>query len=117
MISSGTLDALTRRLQQTAAVHKDDLDMGDLLVVETRNSCYRILSLGDDSYRVDGGWFDRESGGPVITTIRGCTWGGSAIATDLLAACGLFLEFGNGVVTTAIRAFRVVKPPVSDRVH
>jgi hypothetical protein len=53
----------------------------------------------------------------VITTIRGCTWGGSAIATDLLAASGLFLEFGNGVVTTAIGAFRVVKPPVSDRVH
>jgi hypothetical protein len=117
MISSSTLDGLARQLQQTAAVHKDDLEMGDLLVVETRNSRYRIVSLGDGAYRVDGGWFDRETAGPVVTTIRGCTWGGSAIATDLLAACGLFLEFGNGVVTTAIRSFRVVRQPVPDRVH
>jgi hypothetical protein len=117
MISSSTLDALARRLQQTAAVHKDDLDLGDALLVVTRNSRYRIVSLGNGDYRVDGGWFDREAAGPVITTIRGCTWGGSAIATDLLAACGLSLEFGNGVVTTAIRSFHVVKPSVSTSVH
>lgn len=117
MISSTTLDTLARRLQQTAAVHKDDLDLGDALLVETRNSRYRIVSLGNGEYRVDGGWFDRETSGPVVTTIRGCTWGGSAIATDLLAAQGLFLEFGNGVVTTAIRSFRVIKPSASNSVH
>jgi hypothetical protein len=117
MISSGTLDTLARRLQQTAAVHKDDLEMGDLLVVETRNSRYRLVSLGDGTYRVDGGWFDRQYASPVVTAVRGCTWGGSAIATDLLAACGLFLEFGNGVVTTAIRSFHVVKQPAATSIH
>jgi hypothetical protein len=35
--------------------------------------------------------------------VNGCTWGGSAIKSDILAAPGLFLEFGNRVRTTRIQ--------------
>jgi hypothetical protein len=40
--------------------------------------------------------------------INGCTWGGSAIKQDILAARGLHLEFGNTVRTTRIREIRVI---------
>ena len=54
-------------------------------------------------YRVSGGWFDKNNLAPVKTTIHGCTWGGSIIKTDIIAACGLHLEFGNKVVTSKIK--------------
>ena len=40
---------------------------------------------------------------PIKTTIKGCTWGGSIIKTDIVAACGLNLEFGNRLLTSAIQ--------------
>ena len=45
---------------------------------------------------------------PGIVGINGCTWGGSVIHSDILAAPGLFLEFANGVTTTRIRSVFVV---------
>jgi hypothetical protein len=54
-------------------------------------------------YLVSGGWFDRKGFSPMKVTIRGCTWGGSAIKLDIVAACGLRLEFGNRVITSPIR--------------
>ena len=45
----------------------------------------------------------------MTTNINGCTWGGSAIMIDIVAACGLHLEFGNRVVTSKIRQFSVVR--------
>ena len=39
----------------------------------------------------------------------GCTWGGTAIKRDLVAARGLRLEFGNRVVTSPIREVRVIR--------
>jgi hypothetical protein len=53
----------------------------------------------------------------MITTIAGCTWGGTAIHTELAAAQGLFLEFGNRVMTTRIRSFRVVPAPPLHTIH
>jgi hypothetical protein len=60
-------------------------------------------------YSVSGGWFDREGVSPQKMTINGCTWGGSAINLDLVAAPGLFLEFGNQVLTTRIQHVRVIR--------
>ena len=117
MAFPGTLDGHFRQVEQLETVRKSDLDMGDCLVVETRNSRYHIVSLGDGTYQVSGGFFDRVAGGPVVTTISGCTWGGSAIHTDIAAACGLFLEFGNRVMTTRIRSIRVIAAPSSDSIH
>jgi hypothetical protein len=117
MSLSGTLDGHFRQVEQLDAVRRSDLEMGDCLVVETRNSRYHIVSLGDGRYRVSGGFFDRAAGGPVVTTIAGCTWGGSAIHTDLVAAAGLFLEFGNRVMTTRIRSFQVIPSRTSGSIH
>jgi hypothetical protein len=98
-------------------VRKTDLRLGDCLIVQTRNSSYRIVCLGNGLYRVSGGWFDRAGVSPVTTTINGCTWGGSAIHTGLAAGHGLFLEFGNNVLTTRIRQLRLIPSPESCTVH
>jgi hypothetical protein len=59
-------------------------------------------------YRVSGGWFDRKHMSPLKLGINGCTWGGSAIKVDVVAACGLHLEFGNRVLTSRIERLRVI---------
>jgi hypothetical protein len=59
-------------------------------------------------FAVSGGWFDRHSSSPVRTRINGCTWGGTAIKVDIIAACGLCLEFGNRVVTSSIRSIFIL---------
>jgi len=43
------------------------------------------------------------------TTIAGCTWGGSAIKEDIVAACGLHLEFGKRVVTSTIQKVSIFR--------
>ena len=55
------------------------------------------------------GWFDRHGDGPSVVTVNGCTYGGSLIRHDVVAAPGLFLEFGNRVSTTRIREVRVAR--------
>ncbi len=40
---------------------------------------------------------------PFVTTITGCTWGGSAIKIDIIAAPGLCIEFGNNVLTSTVQ--------------
>ncbi len=85
------------------AVRRAELAPGDRLLVQTRNSWYTILPLGRDLYDVSGGWFDRQERKPEPTTISGCTFGGRAIDTRVVAGQGLFLEFGNKVTTTRIQ--------------
>lgn len=95
-----TLLATTEGLQQ---VRKSDVQVGDWILVMTLNSVYSIRVIERDAYLVSGGWFDRKGLSPLKTTISGCTWGGSIIKVDIIAACGLRLEFGNRVVTSMIR--------------
>ncbi len=104
-----TLGAIVAQTSGLEAVRKRDLLCGDWVLVTTKNSVYSICVLGCDSYSVSGGWFDREGVSPQKTTINGCTWGGSAINVDLVAAPGLFLEFGNQVMTTRIQHVRVIR--------
>jgi len=89
-------------------VRKSDLQCGDVAIITTRNSVYSIRVLGDSVYLVSGGWFDRKGVSPMRTTIRGCTWGGSIMKSDIVAACGLCLEFGNRVVTSTIQEVHVI---------
>jgi hypothetical protein len=93
------------RLKQ---VRKDGLQFGDMVVINTRNSVYSLRTLSDGSYMVCGGWFDKKGLSPMKTTVRGCTWGGNIIKMDIVAACGLCVEFGNRVVTTPIRKVIVI---------
>ena len=84
-------------------VKKADLHPGDKIQLKTKNSIYNIIVDNDGNYIVSGGWFDKMSMSPLKTTIKGCTWGGSIIKTDIVAACGLNLEFGNRLLTSAIQ--------------
>ena len=84
-------------------IKKSDLRPGDEIKLKTNNSIYVIKVDGDGNYIVSGGWFDRMAMSPIKTNINGCTWGGSVIKTDIVAACGLNLEFGNRLLTSAIQ--------------
>jgi len=104
-----TLEAIVLHSDAVTAMPKSDLEFGDLVLVTTAHSTYSIYSLGNDRYSVSGGWFDRHGLSPMETEIAGCTWGGSVIKWDIMAACGLHLEFGNRVVTSRIRKVQVIR--------
>ena len=104
-----TLDARVEHATHLEAVRKRDLRSGDWVLVNTKNSLYSIHVLDTDTYSVSGGWFVREGLSPQKMTIHGCKWGGRAIKSDIVAARGLFLEFGNQVLTTRIQRVRVIR--------
>ena len=88
------------------ALYKRDLLPGDWALVSTRNSEYLIGRGPDGRYLVSGGWFEANGSSPASLDVLGCTFGGHAIHTEILAAPGLFLEFEGGVKTTRIQALR-----------
>ncbi len=104
-----TLEAIVNETGQLKEVRKAELNRGDWVLVTTLNSTYSIRVLEEDLYSISGGWFDREGISPLRTSITGCTWGGSAIKVDIVAACGLHLEFGNRVVTSPIQNVCVMR--------
>ena len=104
-----TVNAILEQAGASRLARKDELGCGDYVVVTTENSIYSIQVLEDATYRVCGGWFDRQKLSPVTLTVAGCTWGGSVIKRDILAACGLHLEFGNRVLTSRIRDVLVIR--------
>jgi len=104
-----TLATRVKQAQSLDEIRKQDLHAGDRVLVTTRNSLYKIWVLAEGVYRVSGGWFDLQRVSPQRMAINGCTWGGSAIKQDILAACGLRLEFGTTVRTTRIREVRVIQ--------
>ena len=103
------LDALAAEVDRLSAVLRRDLRSGDWLVVTTRNSVYSLCLLEDGSYSVAGGWFDRNGDSPRRVGVNGCTFGGRAIKSDVVAAPGLFLEFENRVTTTRIQEARILR--------
>jgi hypothetical protein len=104
-----TVDAILDQVGRFEALRKADLRKGDRVLVATENSLYTIHVEDDGSYSISGGWFDKNGLSPASTSIAGCTWGGTAIKRDLVAARGLRLEFGNRVVTSPIREVRVIR--------
>ena len=103
------LEAITIHAHSLEEVQKRDLRSGDRVMVTTRNSVYKIWVLDEGVYRVSGGWFDLQCIAPQRMAINGCTWGGSAIKRDIVAAPGLRMEFGNSVLTTRIQAVQVIR--------
>lgn len=103
-----SLSSIVENADKLQAVKKADLRAGDWVFVKTQNSVYTIRVMGENKYRVSGGWFDRKGASPATTTIAGCTWGGSAIKIDIVAACGLSLEFGNRLITSSIQKIFVL---------
>ncbi len=83
-------------------IYKHTLECGDQVYLKTLNSVYIIKVLNEGEYLVSGGWFDRQKLSPQKINIRGCTWGGTAIITDIIAAPGLCIEFSNNLITSRI---------------
>lgn len=106
-----TLSGITRHAASLGAIRASDLEVGDTLVVRTRNSTYLLTPTLDGRFHVRGGWFERQGRFAAALTIAGCSWGGSAIASAILAAPGLFLEFGNGLRTTRIQGVELIPAP------
>ncbi|MFQ5770650.1 MAG: hypothetical protein ACE5HX_08945 [bacterium] len=104
-----SLEKIVARTDQLKQVHKAELQFGDLVIVTTQNSDYLVRVLDNDFYLVSGGWFDHHGLSPVRIKIAGCTWGGSIIKLDILAACGLCLEFSNRVVTSPIHKVCLIR--------
>ena len=103
------LAKIVSRMDSLQHVSRESLQPGDVVYIKTLNSVYIIRKAENNLYEVSGGWFDRKGLSPAITTIRGCSWGGSIINISMVAACGLYLEFGNNLVTSPIRQIIVVK--------
>ena len=103
-----TLNDIGSFAEHVPATRKQDLEPGDCVIVSTKNSVYRLQALGGDRFHASGGWFEQNSVSRTVT-VNGCTFGGLAIGTDIVAAIGLFLEFGNNVSTTRIRDVRVLR--------
>jgi hypothetical protein len=110
-----TVNAMLDQMGVIQQVRKSDLRHGDQLLIATENSVYSMCVHEDATFSVSGGWFDSQGLSPVRLSIAGCTWGGSAIKQDIVAACGLRMEFGNRVVTTRIREVRVFRGNGLDR--
>jgi len=104
-----TLTAIVEHARWANAIRKQDLRFGDRVIVRTRNSVYELWAQGGDAFTVTGGWFDKNHDGPVTVSVNGCTYGGSMIRHDVVAAAGLFLEFGNSVSTTRIRDVELIR--------
>lgn len=98
-----SLDKIIDSSDQLKQVSKSELRFGDVVLIHTLNSVYTIRVLQDNHYLVSGGWFDKKGLSPMKLTISGCTWGGSILKMDIIAACGLCVEFGNRVVTSPIQ--------------
>jgi hypothetical protein len=98
-----SLDVIVASAARIPQIRRIDVRDGDLLLVKTRNSTYTIHVGAGGTCRVSGGWFDRRGKSPMRTTVTGCTWGGSVIKVDIIAAVGLCIEFGNRLITTEAR--------------
>lgn len=103
------LDRLVCAADQLEGVRRGDLAPGDRLLVSTKNSIYSLVARADGRFDISGGCFarDPDSGGGMRTLeVHGCTAGGHALFTRIVAAPGLFLELGDGTRTTRIRRVR-----------
>lgn len=108
------LSAIVARADELQLVRKADLRPGDQVLVRTHNSVYIIKVTDEGTYLVSGGWFDAKGLSPMRTTIAGCTWGGTVIKVDVVAACGLCLEFGNRLTTSAVQGIAIVPSPLQN---
>lgn len=104
------IEELAEAAGVVGGVRRQDLEVGDRVIVSTKNSVYSLVFRGDGRFDVGGGWFEREGSGSETVEILGCTAGGHALFTDHIAAPGLFMEFADGLRTTRIRSVRRIPP-------
>jgi hypothetical protein len=78
-------------------VYLDDLDAGDVLVVETRNTNYRLVNHGRGQALISG--HPEFCPDPVLVTVEGSNWGGSLLKASYIGR-GMCLEFRHPVFRT-----------------
>ena len=96
---------IAKQCEGLIGISKNCLHKGDIIYIKTNNSTYLINVDDNEQFIVSGGWFDKNNLSPLKIKINGCTWGGTVIKTDIIAACGLHLEFGNNLLTSKITTF------------
>jgi hypothetical protein len=114
---SHALDKMAAAAPTIEGVWARDVIAGDWIIVRTQNSTYALSALGRGRFVVSGGWFAAEKRDNSTVTVSGCTWGGHAIVTGLIAAPGMSLEFGNGVVTTCIVEVQLIRTGKTQTIH
>ncbi len=107
-MNGATLDRIVKSADFLKEVPRSKLRPGDFIYVRTCNSTYALRVEESGLFSVSGGWFDLKGKSPAQVRIRGCTWGGSAIKVDIVAACGLRIEFGNRLTTSPIQKIFVL---------
>ena len=117
MTGAHTLERMADNARTIQGVWASDLKAGDWVIVRTKNSVYSLAALGDGRFQVSGGWFTSHGGYARLVRVLGCTWGGRAILTEMIAAPGMFLEFANHVRTTRICEVRLIRPEAMPTVH
>ena len=115
-VCARTLCRLATVVPGLEGVWKHDARRGDWIIVRTRNSTYSIAVQDDLTVVVSGGWFKGNTPDEGRVHVTGCTWGGSAILTGMMAAPGMCIEFSNGVRTTRVRNVQVIRD-VGGRAH
>jgi hypothetical protein len=101
-----SLDDLVGAADRLDGLRKEEVAPGDRVLVATRNSVYALVANDDGSFEVSGGYYLRHFGHAVRMRVVGCSAGGRAIFTRMIAAPGLFLEFEDGTRTTRIQRVR-----------
>ncbi len=97
-----TLACLVLDTHRHPRVRKDEVRPGDQIIIRTVKSEYRLRMVREGLYQVSGGWFDKKGFGAVTIGVAGATWGGSAIMPEVLAACGMRVEFKNRLITSPV---------------
>lgn len=103
------LSKLIKKVDELPALYKSDIRAGDRVRIKTQNSTYCLRVLENNTYMVEGGRFDRKKESPLQMSITGCGLGGTFVKTDLVAACGLSIEFENRVITSTVVSFAVFR--------
>jgi hypothetical protein len=112
-----SLERLAVAARSMDGIREEDLEPGDVVIIRTRNSTYSLRVNGDGTFDAAGGWFSRHAGSGERVRIAGCTWGGTALLTRMVAARGMCLEFANRVLTTRIRDVRHIRSTAVSTVH
>jgi hypothetical protein len=107
-MNGSSLNKIVETSSLLKEVKKNEIEKGDLVYVKTHNSVYALAVQGEGMYDASGGWFAQHGVERIRIGINGCTWGGSAIKTDIIAACGLMLEFSNRLKTSCIEKIFVI---------
>jgi hypothetical protein len=117
VVLGSSLEDLTSTVPGVDGIREADLQPGDWVIVRTRNSTYALRANGDGTFTASGGWFSAHAADGRRLRVAGCTWGGSALLTRMIAAPGMFLEFANGVRTTRIRETEHIRAAAAPQIH